>query len=174
MARILVQADPFDTGAELAALTAGRDDIGGLGCFVGLVRQNLTGRRLVAMTLEHYPTMTEKALARIAAEAETRWSLLGCTIIHRYGRLTLGEPIVLVLTASAHRAAALDSTAFLIDWLKTQAPFWKNEEFEDGEREWVAARQEDDEATDKWKKAVLCRVGDAPSARDGDAPSSLP
>ncbi len=150
MARISVQREAFDVGAEIAALTRGRTDIGGIGLFVGTVRDTAQGRRIVAMTLEHYPGMTERALAAIVAEAEARWPLAGCTVIHRYGRLVPGEGIVLVATASAHRAAALESTAFLIDWLKTKAPFWKQESFADGTAEWVAARAEDDEAAARW------------------------
>jgi len=146
MATVRVQRDPFDTGAELARLIAGRTDIGGIGAFVGVVR----GAELAALTLEHYPAMTERALAAIAAEAEARWQLLGCTVIHRYGRLAPGEPIVLVLAASAHREPALAATAFLIDWLKTKAPFWKQEEAQNGTRNWVEARQEDDVAAARW------------------------
>ena len=145
MARINVQTEDFDVGAEFAALTEGRTDIGGIGCFVGTVRGPAA-----AMTLEHYPAMTERAIARIVAEAERRWSLLGCTVIHRYGRLQAGENIVLVLTAAAHRQPALDATAFLIDWLKTKAPFWKKEESVDGAEAWVEARVEDDAAAARW------------------------
>lgn len=149
MARISVQQADFDVGAEFAALTAGRTDIGGIGCFVGTVRSN-PDERVAAMTLEHYPAMTERAIARIVEEAERRWSLLGCTVIHRVGRLTAGENIVLVLAASSHRQAALDATAFLIDWLKTRAPFWKREEFADGAATWVEAREADDAAAARW------------------------
>ncbi|HVB69620.1 MAG TPA: molybdenum cofactor biosynthesis protein MoaE [Acetobacteraceae bacterium] len=150
MARILVQTADFDTGAELARLTAGRSDIGGIGCFVGTVRDTAAGRPIAALTLEHYPAMTERALAGIAAEAERRWDLLGCTVIHRVGRLLPGEPIVLVLAASAHRQAALEATAFLIDWLKTKAPFWKKEELADGVAAWVEAREADTQAAARW------------------------
>ena len=149
MARISVQAADFDIGAEFAALTARRSDIGGIGCFVGTVRSN-PGETVAAMTLEHYPAMTERAIAGIVEEAERRWTLLGCTVIHRVGRLTAGENIVLVLAASAHRQAALDATAFLIDWLKTKAPFWKKEEFADGAATWVDARETDDAAAARW------------------------
>jgi molybdopterin synthase catalytic subunit len=149
MARISVQTEDFDIGAEFAALTAGRTDIGGIGCFMGTVRSN-PGERVAAMTLEHYPTMTERAIARIVDEAVRRWSLLGCTVIHRAGRLTAGENIVLVLAAASHRQAALDATAFLIDWLKTKAPFWKKEEFVDGGTTWVEAREADDAAAARW------------------------
>lgn len=150
MARVLVQAAPFDVGAELAALTAGRTDVGGIGLFVGTVRDTAQGRPITAMTLEHYPGMTERALAAIVAAAEARWPLAGCTVIHRVGRLTPGEGIVLVAAASAHRQAALEATAFLIDWLKTKAPFWKHEEFADGTGEWVEARAADEAAASRW------------------------
>lgn len=150
---IRVQAEPFDTGAELAALLAGRTDIGGMACFVGTVRGASAAGPMVAMTLEHYPGMTERALHAIAAEATSRWPLLGCTIIHRIGRLLPGDPIVLVATASPHRQAALDSTAFLIDWLKTSAPFWKNEEHATGEKTWVQANELDEQAKARWTTA---------------------
>ena len=147
MARILVQEALFDMATESAALTAGRTDVGGVASFLGVCRGD---DALAAMVLEHYPGMTERALGRIAAEAEARWPLTGCTVIHRVGRILPGEPIVLVLTASAHRAAALESCAFLIDWLKTKAPFWKREEFADGDARWVAAKNEDDAAAARW------------------------
>jgi len=146
MASVRVQAAPFDAGAEMAALLHGRTDVGGIGCFVGVVR----GGGIRAMTLEHYPGMTERALQAIAAEAASRWDLLGCTVIHRHGRLLPGDPIVLVLAASRHRQAALDATAFLIDWLKTRAPFWKQEERADGTAGWVEARDTDDAAAARW------------------------
>ena len=152
MARISVREQDFDTGAEIAALTAGRSDIGGIGCFIGTVRVDKAqqGGNVAALTLEHYPAMTERAIARITDEAERRWGLLGCTVIHRVGRLLPGENIVLVLAASAHRQAALDATAFLIDWLKTRAPFWKREEFTSGAAAWVEARDADDAAAARW------------------------
>jgi molybdopterin synthase catalytic subunit len=150
MATIRVQVEPFDVSAEIAALTGGRADIGGIGCFVGTVRDSAGGRPITAMTLEHYPGMTERAMAEIAAEAERRWALLGCALIHRVGALRPGEAIVLVLAASAHRRAALEATEFLIDWLKTGAPFWKKETFADGQAAWVAARAEDDQAAARW------------------------
>jgi molybdopterin synthase catalytic subunit len=148
--QVRVQAGDFDVGTEFAALTAGRRDIGGIGCFIGTVRANSEGPPLVALTLEHYPGMTEHAIAGIVADAGRRWPLIGCTVIHRVGRLVPGENIVLVLAASAHRQAALDATAFLIDWLKTQAPFWKQEVFEDGTATWVEAREADDAAAARW------------------------
>ena len=152
MSTIRVQSAPFDPGAEMTTLLAGRVDIGGLASFLGVVRNTAAGRPIVALTLEHYPGMTERALANIAAQAEQRWPLLGCTIIHRIGRLTPGDPIVLVLAASPHRQAALDATAFLIDWLKTEAPFWKQEQFATGETTWVEAEEQDRRATTKWSR----------------------
>ena len=153
---IRVQEADFDIGSELAGLSAGRRDIGGLACFVGLVRDMLrqpeTGEETItAMTLEHYPGMTEKRLAEIEAEARARWPLEGSLIIHRVGRLLPGERIVLVATASSHRQAALESCQFLIDWLKTQAPFWKLEETSSGAH-WVAARESDDQAAERWRR----------------------
>ena len=147
MARIAVQEAPFDLAAESAALSADRVDLGGIASFVGVCRAD---DGIAALVLEHYPGMTERALGNIAAEAERRWPLAGCTIIHRVGRLLPGEPIVLVLTASAHRAAALESCAFLMDWLKTRAPFWKREEMTDGSERWVEARDGDEAATARW------------------------
>src|SRR5580765_8944964 len=135
---IKVQREDFDIGAELGAFTAGRTDVGGVASFVGLVRDMAGGARVGAMTLEHYPGMTERKLAEIEAEAQRRWPLLASLIIHRYGRLEPGERIVLVATASPHRQAALESCAFLIDWLKTKAPFWKVEETATG-AQWVEA-----------------------------------
>jgi len=150
MAHIKVQTEDFDIGAEIAALTVGRTDIGGIGCFVGTVRADTKGSTVTGMTLEHYPGMTERAIARIVDQAAGRWPLLGCTVIHRVGSLRPGENIVLVIAASAHRQAALDATAFLIDWLKTKAPFWKREDFADGEGAWVDAREADDAAAARW------------------------
>jgi molybdopterin synthase catalytic subunit len=150
MARIKVQTEDFDIGGEFAALTAGRTDIGGIGCFVGTVRNTALDQHVAAMTLEHYPAMTERAISRIVEEAERRWQLLGCTVVHRVGRLVAGDNIVLVLAAAAHRQPALDATAFLIDWLKTKAPFWKKEEFADGGGAWVQAREADDAAAARW------------------------
>lgn len=146
---IRVQSEDFDVGAELTALTEGRHDIGGVTSFVGLVRDLAGGEAVGAMTLEHYPGMTERMLGEIEAEARRRWPLSGSLIIHRYGRLEPGDRIVLVATASAHRQAAFDSCNFLIDWLKTQAPFWKLEEKASG-AQWVEARAGDDEAAARW------------------------
>ncbi len=146
---IRVQEEDFDLGAELAALTRGNTRIGGLAVFVGLVRDMAGAEAIEAMTLEHYPGMTEGMLARIEAEAKARWPLESCLIVHRVGRLTPGERIVLVAVTSAHRDAAFDACRFLIDWLKTKAPFWKQEETPSGAR-WVAASDRDQEAADRW------------------------
>lgn len=155
---VRVQEARFDLGAECSLLTAGRQDVGGLASFVGLCRAD---DGLVALVLEHYPGMTERAIGRIAAEACTRWPLTGCTIIHRFGRIPPGAPIVLVLTASSHRAAALDSCAFLIDWLKTGAPFWKREEFATGSSRWVEAKPADDAAAARWSAGPSSGAGPA-------------
>jgi len=144
---IRVQEDAFDLAAETAALSAGRVDVGGIASFVGLCRAD---DGLEALVLEHYPGMTERALTRIAEEACGRWPLSGCTLVHRFGRIRPGEGIVLVLAASRHRVAALEACAFLIDWLKTGAPFWKREEFADGAARWVEARHEDEARTREW------------------------
>lgn len=146
---VRVQAEPFDPGAELNRFAVGRTDIGAVASFTGLVRDSHAGEQVLAMTLEHYPGMTERELERIEAEARDRWALDDCLVIHRHGRMLPGEPIVLVVTASAHRAAALDACAFLMDWLKTKAPFWKCEETPSGER-WVEARASDDTAASRW------------------------
>ena len=146
---IRVQREDFDLGAELAALTAGNPKVGGLAVFVGLVRDLSGGSEVGAMTLEHYPGMTERMLERIEAEARERWPLEASLVVHRYGRLEPGDQIVLVATASAHREAAFEACQFLIDWLKTKAPFWKLEETDQGSR-WVEARDSDDQAATRW------------------------
>ena len=146
---IRVQLQAFDPGAELAALKAGRNDIGASALFVGSVRDISEGRDVQAMTLEHYPGMTEAALAAIEAEALARWPISASLIIHRYGVLQPGEDIVLVITCSAHREAAFQACQFLMDWLKTKAPFWKLEAGSQG-ADWVAAKPSDDEAADRW------------------------
>src|SRR5580700_3161342 len=147
---IRVQREDFDVGNELEKLSRGNPRIGGLASFIGLVRDMGGGDAVTALTLEHYPGMTEKKLAEIEAEANRRWPLDASLIIHRYGRLEPGERIVLVATASPHREAALAACHFLIDWLKTDAPFWKSEVTPHGER-WVGKREEDDEAREGWK-----------------------
>jgi len=142
---VRVQAEPFDVAAEFAAMSA--PGVGGIGSFVGVVRG---GGDLVALELEHYPGMTERQLLAVAAEAERRWALLACTVVHRVGRMAVGEGVVLVLAAAPHRRAALDATAYLIDWLKTRAPFWKREWLADGTGHWVDARETDDAAAARW------------------------
>lgn len=149
---VRVQLEDFDPGREMEAVTAGNTAVGGVASFIGLVRDMADGDDIGAMTLEHYPGMTEKMLTEIEAEANRRWPLQGSLIVHRYGRLEPGDRIVLVVTASAHRAAALEACHFLIDWLKTKAPFWKLEETGDGEAKWVDARSSDDAAADRWTK----------------------
>ncbi len=151
---IKVQQENFDVAAELATLTAGNQAIGGVVSFVGLVRDMVRvddrDAALRAMSLEHYPGMTEKKLAEIEAKATERWPLEASLIIHRYGRLEPGEQIVLVACASAHRQAAFDACNYLMDWLKTEAPFWKLEETEAGEA-WVESRASDDVAAARWQ-----------------------
>jgi len=147
---IRVQREDFDVGAELEALTRGNTAIGGVTSFVGLVRDVAGDQRIAAMTLEHYPGMTERELAAIENEARRRWPLDAVLIIHRYGRLEPGARIVLVATASAHREAAFASCHFLIDWLKTKAPFWKLEETPEGAR-WVEAQTSDAAAAKRWR-----------------------
>jgi molybdopterin synthase catalytic subunit len=149
-AAIRIQAEGFDSAAETAALTAGRRDIGAVVAFTGFCRDE--GGRLAALELEHYPGMAEAEIARIAAEAETRWPLLGLTIIHRFGQIRPGEEIVLVLAASTHRRAAFEAAEFLMDYLKTRAPFWKREHLRDGTMgPWVEAKDADDEALERWR-----------------------
>lgn len=148
--KILVQTEAFDLGAEVDAIRAGRTDIGAIASFVGLARDLNEGNGVAAMTLEHYPGMTEKALAALVDEACTRWALLDVTVIHRVGRLLPGDPIVLVAVASQHRGEAFAACEFIMDYLKTQAPFWKKEETTEGER-WVEARASDDAAAARWK-----------------------
>ncbi len=150
MITVKVQREDFDIGAELAALSDGDTSVGGVASFTGLVR-DMGGAARSSMTLEHYPGMTEKQLTAIAEEAMRRWPLSQALIIHRYGKLLPGDRIVLVATASAHREAALQSAAFLIDWLKTKAPFWKLED--DGKTQnWVDPKESDDKATDRWQR----------------------
>lgn len=145
MIDIRIQPDDFDPGDELARLEILA--VGAVASFTGLVRGD---DGLAAMTLEHYPAMTDAAVRKIADEAARRWPLAGLIVIHRHGRLVPGDRIVFVGTASSHRAAALESCAFLIDWLKTDAPFWKREEWADGSARWVEAREADDTAKARW------------------------
>ncbi|MBL4639859.1 MAG: molybdenum cofactor biosynthesis protein MoaE [Kordiimonadaceae bacterium] len=148
MATISVQAEDFDVGAEHAAVQSGNTAIGAIVTFTGTVR-DITGK-LDSMTLEHYPGMTEKELAHIAADAEARWPLEGCRLIHRYGTLKPGDNIVLVITASSHRQAAFEAAEFLMDFLKSKAPFWKKETTDEG-GEWVDAKEKDETALKRWQ-----------------------
>lgn len=147
---VRVQEAPFDLGAELDAFAAARPEAGALASFVGLVRDLNDGAAVTAMTLEHYPGMTEKMLARIEADARARWDLDDVLIVHRFGRMEPTEKIVLVAALSAHRQDAFDACRFLMDWLKTQAPFWKVEERPDGATRWVDARASDEAAAARW------------------------
>jgi molybdopterin synthase catalytic subunit len=147
---VRIQAESFDVGAETAVLTEGRADIGAVVAFTGLCRDE--DGRLSALELEHYPGMAEAEIARIAAEAQERWPLLGLTVVHRFGRIRPGDGIVLVLTASAHRRAAFEAAEFLMDYLKTRAPFWKREHLTDGTTgPWVEAKGIDDQAALRWR-----------------------
>lgn len=149
MAEIRVQAEDFDAATEAAALTRGRTDVGAVVTFAGLCRAE--GGTLQALEIEHYPGMAEAEIGRIVAQAESRWPLQGVTVIHRCGRLAAGAQIVLVVTASRHRAAAFEAAAFLMDYMKTRAPFWKKEHFADGTSGgWVEAKPGDETAADRW------------------------
>jgi molybdopterin synthase catalytic subunit len=149
--RISVQRASFDLGAEVDAIRQGRTDVGAVASFVGLARDMNDGSGVAAMTLEHYPGMTEKALAALVDDACARWTLLDVTVIHRVGRLLPGDPIVLVAVAASHRGEAFAACEFIMDFLKTRAPFWKKEETPDGER-WVDARASDDAAAARWSQ----------------------
>lgn len=147
---VRVQQQDFDAGAELARLRSGNLQVGAVASFIGTVRNLNEGDGVAALTLEHYPGMTERALEEICAEARARWDLLALTVIHRYGELAPGDQIVFVGVASAHRGEAFAACEFIIDWLKTRAPFWKKERTPDGER-WVEARETDDRAAARWQ-----------------------
>jgi molybdopterin synthase catalytic subunit len=146
---IRIQEADFDIAGEISALTEGRTDIGAVVTFSGLCRGAEAGEPIAALTLEHYPGMAEAEIARHAETAASRWPLTGLTVIHRFGRIAPGENIVLVVTSSAHRQAAFQAAEFLMDYLKTHAPFWKREESAAG-ASWVDAREHDDAAADRW------------------------
>lgn len=147
---VRVQAEDFDAAGEIARLTAGNRDAGAVVTFSGICRDE--GGRLAALELEHYPGMAEAEITRIAKEAQDRWPLSGLTVVHRVGRIAPGENIVLVAAASAHRQAAFDAAAFIMDFLKSRAPFWKKQHFADGSSGgWVDAKESDDAALDRWK-----------------------
>ena len=147
--RIIVQDAPFDFGAEAEAFASGRHDMGAIVTFTGVVRDFGNGM-LDAMEIEHYPGMTQKALEAIAAEAVTRWSLGDVLVIHRYGRMEPGEKIMMVATAAPHRKDAFEAAEYLMDYLKSRAPFWKKEHATTGETSWVAAKDEDEDALSRW------------------------
>jgi molybdopterin synthase catalytic subunit len=148
--QVRVQAEDFDVGAELMALRAARADVGAVASFVGLVRDNNEGASVGAMTLEHYPGMTERSIQAIVDEAKTRWKIFEVLVIHRVGQLKPRDQIVLVAVAGSHRGEAFAACEFIMDYLKTRAPFWKKEQTPDGER-WVDARVSDDTAAARWK-----------------------
>jgi molybdopterin synthase catalytic subunit len=149
---IRLQTGDFDLAAETASVTRGRTDIGAVVTFLGICRSGEGDAAISALTLEHYPGMAEEEIARQANEALARWPLTALTVIHRHGRLKPGENIMMVLTASAHRAAAFEAAEFLMDYLKTAAPFWKSEERPSG-KAWVEAKREDDVAAARWTKS---------------------
>jgi molybdopterin synthase catalytic subunit len=153
MARVRVQREDFDPGAEAEALARGRTDVGAVVSFIGYCRDE--GGSLAALELEHYPGMAEEEVARATSEAEARWPLLGATVIHRYGRITPGERIVLVAVAAVHRGAAFAAAEMLMDYLKTRAPFWKRAIRSDGVAEgWIESKQEDDHSAARWSAAA--------------------
>ena len=147
--KVRIQHEDFDAAAEVAALTKGRLDVGAVVTFTGLCRDE--GAKLTALELEHYPGMTEKSLLHIAEQAAQRWSLQAARIVHRVGKMYPGDQIVMVLTASAHRGDAYEANQFMMDYLKTEAPFWKKEWTPEGPR-WIEARDSDDHAASKWKQ----------------------
>jgi molybdopterin synthase catalytic subunit len=150
---IRLQRETFDAGAEAAAIARGRTDVGAVVAFTGICRGEEDGQPIAALTLEHYPGMAEAEIARHVAEAQRRWPLLGVTVIHRFGRIEPGDNIVLVVTASSHRQAAFAAAEFLMDYLKTRAPFWKQVESAAG-TVWVAAKETDDAAAERWTKSA--------------------
>ena len=149
---IRIQSADFDITAEIAALTKGNTDIGAVVSFSGICRGGEGDKAIAAMTLEHYPGMAEAEIGRHVSEAIARWPLTGVTVIHRFGRVVPGDNIVLVLTASVHREAAFQAAEFLMDYLKTNAPFWKSEQRTDDNTVWVDAQTHDDNAAARWKK----------------------
>jgi molybdopterin synthase catalytic subunit len=148
---VRVQEEDFDVSAETERLVGGRRDIGALVTFTGRVRGDDDGREITALTLEHYPGMTEAEMAVIEAEAVQRWQLQAALMVHRVGELKAGDNIVLVVTAAAHRQAAFEAAQFMMDYLKTRAPFWKKEATPDGEGAWVDAKDGDDAAAERWR-----------------------
>ena len=162
---VRIQREDFDIGAEIAALTRGRTDIGGIATFMGVCRGTEGAERIAAMTLEHYPGMAEEEIGRHIAEAEVRWPLLGVTVVHRHGRLVPGDNVVLVIATSAHREPAFAAAEFLMDYLKTRAPFWKKEERAGGDG-WVEARHTDAAAAERWVQDFEAGDGGKPEAAE--------
>jgi len=151
---VRLQREPFDVAAEAAKLSRGRTDVGAVVTFTGICRGNEDGEPIAALTLEHYPGMAEAEIGRHVEEAKQRWPLAGVTVIHRYGRIAPGEAIVMVVTASSHRQAAFAAAEFLMDYLKTRAPFWKQVETTGG-KSWVDTKSADDAAAKRWRKAAV-------------------
>ena len=149
---VRIQSEPFVTAAEVAAITRGRTDAGAVVTFTGICRGDENGVPIASLTLEHYPGMAEAEIERHVAEAAARWPLIGVTVIHRFGRILPGDDIMMVVTVSSHRAAAFEAADFLMDYLKTRAPFWKQVETTDG-KIWVEAKATDDEAAGRWTAA---------------------
>lgn len=149
-ATVRIQREPFDAAAESATLSRGRSDVGAVVTFTGICRGDEAGQPIAALTLEHYPGMAEAEIERHVAQAQARWPLKGVTVIHRYGRIAPGEDIVLVVTASSHREAAFAAAEFLMDFLKTRAPFWKQIEQGGGDKSWVEAKRADDDRAARW------------------------
>jgi molybdopterin synthase catalytic subunit len=157
---VRLQHEVFDAAKEAAALTGGRTDIGAVVTFTGICRADENGEPIAALHLEHYPEMAQAEIGRHVEAARQRWPLLGVTVIHRHGRIAPGEPIVLVVTASSHRQAAFAAAEFLMDYLKTRAPFWKQVEKEGGKsagKIWVEAKASDDSSAERWKAATAKR-----------------
>jgi len=149
--KIVVQREDFDSGAAIEAIARGNPKVGAIAAFVGLVRDVNEGAAVRAMTLEHYPGMTENAIAGIVDQVRSRWDVLDCTVVHRYGELRPNDRIVLVVVASGHRGDAFAACEFIMDFLKTRAPFWKKEQTPEGAR-WVEARSSDDAAAQRWSE----------------------
>ncbi len=147
---VRVQSEAFDPGAELSGFAQGRSDVGAVVSFTGVVRDD--SGTLDRMEIEHYPGMTEKAIAAIVEEARVRWSLADCLVIHRHGPLRPGAQIMMVATAAAHRVAAFEAAEFLMDYLKSRAPFWKREVKRDGSTDWVDAKVDDEDALKRWSR----------------------
>src|SRR5258708_17931898 len=158
-ASVSLQREPFEAAAEVAELGRGRTDIGALVTFTGICRGEENGAPIAALTLEHYPAMAEAEIARQVEAAQARWSLLGVRVIHRFGRIEPGAEIVLVVTASSHRHDAFAAAEFLMDYLKTLAPFWKQVEHASG-KDWVAAKASDDSAAERWAQPGLPKAAE--------------